>query len=526
MPFRLIILDIVPEIINLLIEPLAKALDIEYLIALSSCPLNIPDTLRTLNHRMHDLSDFHFGEYDVAPNKLRPLEPELIKAMAPYEVLALRCLDKFEKPTVFFRHLGFLQSRRRLHNLVTRHEVPYLERKQVYLRHLRYWNHVITEERINLYLCTNIPHVDVDLVLYGLCKVKGIPVITFESIDKMERFMPKEDIWERNHSIGDAYRELQASVGPESDVELAPATENFYRMQTDRQADPVPYYMFDPDFGGLTYRKFGFPYAWMRFFPQLRRRPSVQYYRRIFSQLISELSYGRHARSLRAFYDRIAQDPVPGEKYVYVALHMQPELTTATLAGVFVEQLNLINMLAYCLSDDVKLYVKEHPAQPGIARNLDFYDELARNPKVRVITRSANTFRLTEHAIAVATCTGTVGLEALFKGKAVLVFGNVFYDQAPGAFRINSMDDLQAALGTIFAGNASPSLRDLRLFLKAVEMNSYPGLIVPCSDEMKKELSFDHNTVRSIVSAIKATLSGKIFKHQEGNHSITTNLSK
>lgn len=506
---RLIIIDLA-DLVTPLVRELQSVLDLEYVETITSDPVNIPDSI---SHRMHDLNNYHFGEYAVPPNALLPLEPELLEAMAPYEVLALRCLDKFEKPSVFLRRLGFLQSKERLHALVSHHGVSYAERKQIYLRHLRYWNHVITKERINFCICTLIPHVDVDVVVCGLCKVKGIPFITFENLSKIERLMPKEDIWERNYSIGDVYRELQASVGPEDDVELAPTTEKFFRWQTNHHADPVPYEMTLPDFGGHAFHLYGLSQAWKRFLPQLRRRPSVQYYRRIFSQLFSELSYGRQTRALRGFYDRIAQDPIPGEKYMYVALHQQPEQTTATIAGVFVEQINLINMLAYCLPDEVMLYVKEHPAQPGIARNLDFYDELARNPKVRVMSRSANTFRLTEEAIAVATCTGTVGLEALFRGKPVLVFGNVYYDQAPGAFRINSMDDLQAAIETILTGNAGPKLHELRLFLKAVELNSYPGLTDPYSDELKKRLSFtNQDTLRSVVTAIKAKISQKNYK--------------
>jgi hypothetical protein len=47
----------------------------------------------------------------------------------------------------------------------------------------------------------------------------------------------------------------------------------------------------------------------------------------------------------------------------------------------------------------------------------------------------ANTNTLTAHCEAVATITGTVGWEAVRKGKKAIVFGHTWYSSFPGVFK-------------------------------------------------------------------------------------------
>jgi hypothetical protein len=501
----LVIFDFVPEFVNDFLSDSGGGLNLEHVEAATSYPVTFP---KNVTHRFHNLHEIIFAEYNMPVNEMIPLDADLVREMAPFESMALRCLDKLEKPSILMRHIADLDGKDRLHATVFGHEVSYLTRKQIYLQHLRFWNHVITTERINLFICTNIPHVGADFVLYGLCKVKGIPVITFEAT-LVGRVITKEDVLQSDRRIGEAYQELLTSLGTEKDVELFLPTETFYRFYSDANTDPAPVYMGQPGFGGFIFHQYGFTQGLRRFVPQLIKGLfTTRRFRKIFSQLFIEMSYGRKTRALQTFYDRISADPLPGEKYIYLALHVQPELSTAPLASIFVDQLNIINMISHLLPDDMKLYVKEHPAQPCISRNIEFYSELVKNPKVKIIRRSANTFRLIDNAVAVATCTGTVGLESLFKGKPVLTFGSAFYDQAPGCFRIDSKDDLKAALDVIFSKNAGPSLRELRLFLKAFELNSYPGHLMPLDDEKRTRFCLsDQDVVMGLKQAIRAKLS-------------------
>ncbi|APB34218.1 hypothetical protein GlitD10_1892 [Gloeomargarita lithophora Alchichica-D10] len=189
---------------------------------------------------------------------------------------------------------------------------------------------------------------------------------------------------------------------------------------------------------------------------------------------------------LFGFYNKKAVEPDLSSKYIYVALHFQPEATTMPLAGAFANQLLIVQLLAYCVPNDVLIYVKDHPSQDIRCRSIKFYQEIINIPNVRLIPRNYDTFTLTDHALAVATATGTVGWEALFKGKPVLMFGHYVYQYAPGVLQISTLEDCQKAIHKIIYENFKPDPHQLKLFLKALDetcfllnLNFYYEGIVP-----------------------------------------------
>ena len=205
---------------------------------------------------------------------------------------------------------------------------------------------------------------------------------------------------------------------------------------------------------------------------------------------------------LFGFYNEKAIEPDLSCKYIYVAPHYQPEATTVPLAGAFANQLLIVQMLAYCVPDDVLIYVKEHPAQDVFCRSIRFYQDIASIPNVRLIRRSFNTFELTTHAVAVATATGTVGWEALFKGKPVLMFGSYIYQYAPGVLRVKTLEDCKKAIYKIFHEGFKPNLDELKLFLKAIDETRF---MLWLSEYHVEETM--NNLTQSIVQHLSSSLS-------------------
>ena len=124
-------------------------------------------------------------------------------------------------------------------------------------------------------------------------------------------------------------------------------------------------------------------------------------------------------------------------KFVYFPLHYQPEMTTSTLGGDFSDQMLAIEHLLSILPDDTWIYVKENPIQTGAMRGPQFFDRLDRIPNLKILPSYANTFELIDKSEFVATITGTVGWEAIRKGKNVLVFGMPWYRSLPGAIQFH-----------------------------------------------------------------------------------------
>ncbi len=120
--------------------------------------------------------------------------------------------------------------------------------------------------------------------------------------------------------------------------------------------------------------------------------------------------------------------------FVYFSLQMQPEMTTSALGGWYRDQALAIESLALLLPENVKIYVKENPKQGAYMRGPMFFHRLKRIPSVVILPSFANTHALTDHSLFVSTISGTVGWEAVQKGKNVLIFGKTWYRSFPGVF--------------------------------------------------------------------------------------------
>ncbi|MDD7970635.1 hypothetical protein [Roseinatronobacter alkalisoli] len=118
--------------------------------------------------------------------------------------------------------------------------------------------------------------------------------------------------------------------------------------------------------------------------------------------------------------------------YVYMPLQLQPEMTTASLGGIYADQALAVERLADMLPDGVRILVKENPKQGAYMRGPMFFHRLKRIPQVQFLPSYANTHALTANARFVATITGTVGWEAVRIGKPALTFGQAWYRSFPG----------------------------------------------------------------------------------------------
>lgn len=120
------------------------------------------------------------------------------------------------------------------------------------------------------------------------------------------------------------------------------------------------------------------------------------------------------------------------QKYIYVPLHNQPEMSTSALGGIFRDQALLIEALARDLPTDWKIFVKENPRQGAYARGPMFFHRLKRIPSVEIMPSNANTHALSKNAQFVASVTGTVGWEAIRQGTPAMVFGAAWYGSLEG----------------------------------------------------------------------------------------------
>jgi hypothetical protein len=140
-------------------------------------------------------------------------------------------------------------------------------------------------------------------------------------------------------------------------------------------------------------------------------------------------------------------------KYVYFPLHLQPELTTSALGGIYVDQLLALERLSEILPLDWLVYVKENPKQTEMQRDAGFFQRMARLKNVILVPMESDSLALIRASQFVATITGTAGWEAISLGKKALIFGACWYQHLPGVFRYTP----SLTLNEIMSSPAIPS---------------------------------------------------------------------
>lgn len=178
-------------------------------------------------------------------------------------------------------------------------------------------------------------------------------------------------------------------------------------------------------------------------------------------------------------YSRLSRGFSWPEKYVVYFLHYQPERTTLPEAGAFSQQWMALRAIVSALPTGYKLLVKEHPStfrynfHPGF-RSVDFHTQISQLPNTQLVPLSVSPYPLIDRCVAIATATGTVGVEAILRGKPVLGFGAAQYRGQPGVYSVDSAEAVSAALASIEAGAPVLAGGALDAYLVEVDRLSFP----------------------------------------------------
>jgi hypothetical protein len=201
----------------------------------------------------------------------------------------------------------------------------------------------------------------------------------------------------------------------------------------------VTYNNRDKYFGKDGYLLKGFP-TYLK-----RKNKSIEKNRhKIIPYSIHKIKANRYKNRLKEYYKSLTTQPDFDVKYVFFALHYQPEMSTCPSGDIFVNQRLCIEVLHKHLPSDYLIYVKEHQAQfyshmeGHTSRTKNFYDDLISFPNVRLMPIDSDPFKLIRNAQAVATITGTIGWEAMVLGKPVISFGLIWYEKYEGVLKITN----------------------------------------------------------------------------------------
>jgi len=391
----------------------------------------------------------YLANYGLDFNSLIPLDEELIFQMRECEAVVLSMMDRMER----FRRYSCG------------------ERREIYLKHLKAWNHIIVSEKIDLFISSNVPHLVFDYVTYDLCRFKNIPTIILKQSQIEGAFMLFSNWKNPCPNLDKKY----AYYIKRDDVKLSTNFNRHFLLHTGK-ADAVPFYMKKTSLGRRLSR-------WLKsVFEERNWKRRLKFG---FGKLSTAIKVSFATKILMSYYEKISQEADLRKKYIYLPLHFQPEMTTMPCAGAFSDQRLIIDLLSSVLPKGYYIYVKENPKQTSMMRSKEYYRQIREYPRVRFVSRKTDTFKLIKHCQAVATATGTAGWEALFRGKPVLMFGYDLYQYAPGVFRVKNAEDARRAFEFIKNKKSGPTKGQIKAFLKAFESVAVSGYI----DESYRQVS-------------------------------------
>ncbi|MGJ3493150.1 Capsule polysaccharide biosynthesis protein [Piscirickettsia salmonis] len=366
----------------------------------------------------------------------RPVDAQLLEELAVFEPTVLKLVERIFPKKRRYRYFDL--------------------RRHLYYSYLSYWSNFLKDNKIDKVIFDDVPHVGFDYVLYILSKHYGIKVIVPFQLQVVDAYLIANDIktlfLPLKHAL-DALGSQSVSLN-----ELSPRMQKEYEV---RMSESSPFYMLDNRQGSI-------------------KSSILRLYRRYISLSEKEQQI-RHEIVKPSFKCVHIKEVNFDRPYVYFGLHYQPEMTTNPLGGRYVDQFLAIQLISKVLPDGVKLYIKEHPAiykeRNPSGRFVEFYEKIAQLPGVSFVPQNTNSLELIKNSQAVATITGTTGWEALFMGKPVFVFGNIFYKYCQGVYPIYSYKDMQVAADAVFNRAEKPTESDILRFLKVLDQVTGNGII-------------------------------------------------
>jgi hypothetical protein len=143
--------------------------------------------------------------------------------------------------------------------------------------------------------------------------------------------------------------------------------------------------------------------------------------------------------------------------FVFFPMQTEPEYSMQTMSPECFCQLGVIASLARDLPSGVILAVKETIWGVG-RRPRDFYRQIKEFTNVVLLDVEERGLEVVKKAAAVATITGSAGVEAALQGRPVILFGrHNGFEFLPHVSLVTREEDLVPALTRIFDGSLNPA---------------------------------------------------------------------
>lgn len=145
------------------------------------------------------------------------------------------------------------------------------------------------------------------------------------------------------------------------------------------------------------------------------------------------------------FFRRYSEQELQETRYLFIALHKEPEQALNYQAPFWVNQMNTVALLSAALPAGYKLLVREHRLNSG-RRPTRYYREMSCLPGVVLVDSFDSQFKYIRHADLVVTDNGSTGWEGLLLGRRVITLADNFFQSVDLACRVRDPEQLAATV--------------------------------------------------------------------------------
>lgn len=364
-------------------------------------------------------------------------------------------LDEDEYKKISFELLNLIKMTDRIFPRSSSYNMSFADKEYWLINMIETWRGYLVEKKVDVIVSPSIPHRIFDYALYIASILTNAKFITFQQTSFDSQILPitkieSMDGFDMNYGEGFVLDEVNAYLDSLKGEYEGAEPDYMVRQKNEQLKSQKLFEKLKRSLKLLSrIREFGDDSHSYRIHdnstPMKSRMTKAQRY-------ISLLKGRNYKNKLREALDSktVSMESLGDAKYVLVALHYQPEETSCPTGGFYSEQRAIVKQLLMAVPEDVLIVVKEHSTQfidsfEGEAgRSLDFYSSLLElSSRVRLIDPAISSFELIDKTIAVVTVSGTIGWEAVCRGKPVLTFGRAWYEGMESVYTVKSKGDIK-----------------------------------------------------------------------------------
>ena len=351
----------------------------------------------------------------------------------------------------------------------------YKSRIQYYYKQLELWMNIFDYYNIGIVITPSVPHRIFDYICYMVAQYKNIPFLMIDqtpplSNDPVERLNTYHVIHSINHRSADNYKKYLKEIDT---IKVSKGVESYFNALLGDYAAVKPKYLVEKEIKAeilLNKRRhkdvipndLKIMYRFFRqvltgqakenpkkiYFPNYQLTDTLVRHPSDFEGSLHFVNVVRKVEAARNYYKKRSERPLDGQKYVLFAASRQPERSTCPDAGHFFDHLDALRLISENVPEEFLIFFKEHPSNfrrpysSDMQRTKNYYKNIqSQCPNVRFLSDDVDSFEAIDNSQFVATTTGTIGWEALARGKPAVIFGSVWYESVNGVSRITSRQE-------------------------------------------------------------------------------------